>query len=160
MSGHAHHHHHDHDHRHDHREPTGAKLALVDIPLLYEGGHDYGLDRVAVTAAEPATYRKRALSRPGDRAVVGGAELTVYVTAPEPDLNPDSCIRSGWCVEGCPVRIHPAGLLEAAQADDAELAEEYGLAACIECGICNFVCPSRLPLLEGIRTLRRRGLGR
>lgn len=46
-------------------ESTGAKLALVDIPLLYEGGHDYGLDRVAVTAAEPATYRKRALSRPG-----------------------------------------------------------------------------------------------
>ena len=46
-------------------ESTGAKLALVDIPLLYEGGHDYGLDRVAVTAAEPATYGKRALSRPG-----------------------------------------------------------------------------------------------
>ncbi len=46
-------------------ESTGAKLALVDIPLLYEGGHDYGLDRVAVTAAEPATYRQRALSRPG-----------------------------------------------------------------------------------------------
>jgi dephospho-CoA kinase len=46
-------------------ESTGAKLALVDIPLLYEGGHDYGLDRVAVTAAEPETYKKRALARPG-----------------------------------------------------------------------------------------------
>jgi dephospho-CoA kinase len=46
-------------------ESTGAKLALVDIPLLFEGGHNYGLDRVAVTAAEPATYRKRALARPG-----------------------------------------------------------------------------------------------
>ena len=58
------------------------------------------------------------------------------------------------------MRIHPAGLLEAAQADDPELADAYGLAACIECGICNYVCPSRLPLLEGIRTLRRRGPGR
>lgn len=46
-------------------ESTGSKLALVDIPLLFEGGHDYGLDRVAVTAAEPQTYRKRALARPG-----------------------------------------------------------------------------------------------
>ena len=46
-------------------ESTGAALAVVDIPLLFEGGFDYGLDRVAVTMAEPATYRKRALARPG-----------------------------------------------------------------------------------------------
>ena len=98
--------------------------------------------------------------RLSDPAVAGGAELTVYVTAPEQEVNPDPCIRCGWCVEGCPVRIHPAGLLAAAQADDPDLAETYGLAACIECGICNYVCPSRLPLLEGIRTLRRRGMGR
>jgi len=46
-------------------QSTGAALAVVDIPLLFEGGFDYGLDRVAVTMAEPATYRKRALARPG-----------------------------------------------------------------------------------------------
>ncbi|RYE09131.1 MAG: dephospho-CoA kinase [Hyphomicrobiales bacterium] len=46
-------------------ESTGAALAIVDIPLLFEGGHDYGLDRVAVTIAEDETIRKRALARPG-----------------------------------------------------------------------------------------------
>jgi dephospho-CoA kinase len=46
-------------------ESTGAGLALVDIPLLFESGHDYGLDRVAVTAADPEIYRTRALTRPG-----------------------------------------------------------------------------------------------
>ena len=46
-------------------QSTGARLAIVDIPLLFEGGHDYGLDRVAVTAAAPETYRARALARPG-----------------------------------------------------------------------------------------------
>jgi dephospho-CoA kinase len=46
-------------------ESTGAALAVVDIPLLFEGGFDYGLDRVAVTMAELATTRKRALARPG-----------------------------------------------------------------------------------------------
>ena len=46
-------------------QSTGARLALVDIPLLFESGHDYGLDRVAVTAAEPETYMARALARPG-----------------------------------------------------------------------------------------------
>ena len=46
-------------------QSTGARLALVDIPLLFESGHDYGLDRVAVTAADPEIYRRRALARPG-----------------------------------------------------------------------------------------------
>jgi dephospho-CoA kinase len=46
-------------------EASGAKLAVVDIPLLFETGFDYRLDRVMVTMAEPATYRQRALARPG-----------------------------------------------------------------------------------------------
>ena len=44
---------------------TGAPLAVVDIPLLFEGGHDYGLDKVAVTVCDEATQRQRALARPG-----------------------------------------------------------------------------------------------
>ena len=43
----------------------GAKLAVIDIPLLFETGFDYGLDGVAVTICSAATQRKRALARPG-----------------------------------------------------------------------------------------------
>jgi dephospho-CoA kinase len=43
----------------------GEKLAVVDIPLLFEGGFDYGLDRVVVTMVDDATLRHRALARPG-----------------------------------------------------------------------------------------------
>jgi len=43
----------------------GAELAVLDIPLLFEGGHDYGLDAVAVTVVEPETQRARAMARPG-----------------------------------------------------------------------------------------------
>jgi dephospho-CoA kinase len=46
-------------------ERRGAPLAVVDIPLLFEGGHDWGLDGVAVTFCSAATLRKRALARPG-----------------------------------------------------------------------------------------------
>jgi electron transport complex protein RnfC len=46
--------------------------------------------------------------------------------------------------------------LEAAQRDDLDLAERYGLDACIECGICAYMCPSRLPLLQGIRVLKQK----
>jgi dephospho-CoA kinase len=44
---------------------TGAALAVVDIPLLYETGYPYGLDKVAVTTAPDAVLRERALARPG-----------------------------------------------------------------------------------------------
>jgi dephospho-CoA kinase len=45
-------------------EQKGSALAVVDIPLLFEGGFDYGLDRIAVTLVDEATQRQRALARP------------------------------------------------------------------------------------------------
>ncbi|MDB5506013.1 MAG: dephospho-CoA kinase [Devosia sp.] len=46
-------------------EAAGAQLAVIDIPLLYETGFDYGLDGVAVTLCSVATQRTRAMARPG-----------------------------------------------------------------------------------------------
>ncbi len=86
--------------------------------------------------------------------VIAGGELGIFVAPREPSINPDPCIRCGWCVEGCPVDAHPAALLDAAQRADPRGGEPYGLDACIECGICSYVCPSHLPLLQGVRKLR------
>lgn len=44
---------------------SGAAIAVVDVPLLYENGVDWGLDGVIVTAAGDAELRRRALLRPG-----------------------------------------------------------------------------------------------
>jgi Na+-translocating ferredoxin:NAD+ oxidoreductase RnfC subunit len=89
-------------------------------------------------------------------AVASSSELTVHVCAAEPAINPDPCIRCGWCVEACPTRVHPAALLDAAQREDTIAAERAGVEACIECGICSYVCPSRLPLLGAARLMRER----
>jgi electron transport complex protein RnfC len=88
-------------------------------------------------------------------ATAGSGELVVHVNPREPARSPDSCVRCGWCVEGCPTRIQPAGLLEAAQRRNPDLADHYGLDSCIECGICTYVCPSHLPILDGIRQIRQ-----
>lgn len=95
----------------------------------------------------------REVRLPGD-AVIAGGEVALYAVGLQPAFNPQPCIRCGWCVAGCPVHIHPAGILEAAQFNDRTAGESYGLDACIECGVCSYVCPSRLPLLAGIRSLK------
>jgi dephospho-CoA kinase len=46
-------------------EGRGEKLAVADIPLLFEGGFDFDLDAVVVTTVDEATQRERALQRPG-----------------------------------------------------------------------------------------------
>jgi dephospho-CoA kinase len=49
----------------DAAEAEGHALAVVEVPLLFESGHDYGFDAVAVTWVDPAIQRQRALARPG-----------------------------------------------------------------------------------------------
>jgi dephospho-CoA kinase len=46
-------------------QAAGHALAVVEVPLLFEGDHDYGFDAIAVTWVDEATQRQRALARPG-----------------------------------------------------------------------------------------------
>ena len=46
-------------------EERGEAMAVVEVPLLFESGHDYGFDAVGVTWVDPAIQRQRALARPG-----------------------------------------------------------------------------------------------
>ena len=49
----------------DDAERNGAALAVVEVPLLFESGYDYGFDAVGVTWVDEAVQRQRALARPG-----------------------------------------------------------------------------------------------
>lgn len=47
------------------REAEGAKLAVLDIPLLFETGGEALMDLVVVVSAPPGVQRERVLVRPG-----------------------------------------------------------------------------------------------
>ncbi len=62
-----------------------------------------------------------------------------------------TCIRCAKCVGACPMGLEPYLLATASakQMWDKCLAE--GIPSCIECGSCQFTCPSNRPLLDYIR---------
>ncbi|WGE31172.1 electron transport complex subunit RsxC [Actinobacillus genomosp. 2] len=67
---------------------------------------------------------------------------------PEPER---SCIRCSSCSDACPVSLLPQQLYWFARSDDHDKSKEYHLDACIECGVCAYVCPSYIPLIQYFR---------
>lgn len=52
------------------------------------------------------------------------------------------CINCGRCLRACPMRLNPAVISRAVEADDIPAARHAGVMNCIECGACAFVCPA------------------
>ncbi len=94
-----------------------------------------------------------------DDAVVT-PELTALLLFSEVErARPVPCIRCGWCVEDCPVGLDPSELLHCEAEDACSHLTLSHLKACIDCGLCSYVCPAKLPLAASISRSRTR-LGR
>ncbi len=59
-----------------------------------------------------------------------------------------ACINCGACIKICPVDILPQFLYKSLYAGELEDALEQGLLDCAECGMCSFVCPSKIELTK------------
>lgn len=70
------------------------------------------------------------------------------------DIQPgkyDPCIRCAACVDVCPVYLMPLKIADFGNFHRLEEFKAFGGMACIECGCCSFVCPSKRPLVQWIR---------
>ncbi|MCQ2245599.1 MAG: electron transport complex subunit RsxC [Bacteroidaceae bacterium] len=65
--------------------------------------------------------------------------------------NPDPCIRCAKCVSACPMGLEPYLLATCSAKADWDRVEKEDIISCIECGSCQFTCPSHRPMLDMIR---------
>jgi len=61
------------------------------------------------------------------------------------------CIYCNYCESVCPVNLMPYLLSKYITHNMLEEASKYRILACIDCGLCTYVCPSKIPLMVHIQ---------
>ena len=69
------------------------------------------------------------------------------------------CIRCAKCVSACPMGLEPYLLATCSSKQMWEKVEAEDITSCIECGSCQFTCPSNRPLLDHIRMGKQTVMG-
>lgn len=65
---------------------------------------------------------------------------------------PTPCLNCGLCADHCPMHLMPMNTAFYSAAGDIDKAAKMGGAMyCIECGVCEYVCPAKRPLIQAIR---------
>lgn len=83
----------------------------------------------------------------------GTSGITVLPHEEEPIKKP--CIRCTKCVVSCPMGLQPYLLYLLGNKKKYDQAVEEGLMACIECGVCAYVCPSKIDHVRVIKLTKK-----
>ena len=81
----------------------------------------------------------------------GSSGLLVMTKAEARRSEPQPCIRCAKCVTVCPMGLEPFLLATCSAHGYWERVEHEMIMSCIECGSCQFTCPSHRPILDYIR---------
>jgi dephospho-CoA kinase len=74
--------------------PAKTRLAIADVPLLFETGHNHDFDRVIVTACSPAEQMRRLVNRDGLSEADARARLNAQWPIEEKVARGDYIIRT------------------------------------------------------------------
>ena len=140
-----------------------AKLIAGGIFRGYEVNHDdylgwYETGLVAVPRGGEKEFF--GFARPGaNKPSYSRTFLSVFKKAP---FNMDcgmhgeerACVNCSSCADVCPVDMLPQFTMKAIYAGEVEEALEHGMLDCVCCGLCSYVCPSKIDLTTMIKHAR------
>jgi Na+-translocating ferredoxin:NAD+ oxidoreductase subunit C len=66
-------------------------------------------------------------------------------------LEEGNCIRCGACIRECTMGLMPCLINQASEKHFWEQAKECAAMDCLECGLCNYVCPAHRRLVQSIK---------
>ncbi|MBA2123747.1 electron transport complex subunit RsxC [bacterium Unc6] len=87
-----------------------------------------------------------------DTPVIKGTSAILVLTKEDVHQQEEMrCIRCGRCIRSCPIMLSPTLLAGFIKKENLDLAKRYNVIDCIECGCCDFVCPSHIPLVHWLK---------
>ncbi len=119
---------------------------IDQVTQIIMGGLLMGVSQVSPHV--PVTKKTSGILAMVAFAMTGEHQSRIYREGP--------CVRCAKCVDGCPVSILPNMIAAYCKNRRFEEARENGLFLCIECGLCSYVCPARIPLLQILKETKSR----
>ena len=89
----------------------------------------------------------------------GQNSITVLTDSDAHRKPADPCIRCAKCVSACPMGLEPFLLATCSAKHMWDKVEAEDITSCIECGSCQFTCPSPRPILDNIRLGKQTVMG-
>ena len=140
------------------REPKNLLTRMgTPISALLEAAGGLPEDAGKVINGGPMMGRAMAYL---DAPVTKGCSGITVMSGRDAERNtPGACIKCAKCVTACPMGLEPYYLSKMTQKKNWDAVEEQMITSCIECGCCQFSCPSYLPLLDYIRLGKQTVMG-
>lgn len=63
----------------------------------------------------------------------------------------EPCVRCGSCVLSCPADLQPVQIMNAVKKKDMESLKAFNPRNCIECGLCSYVCTSKIDVTDWVK---------
>ncbi len=89
---------------------------------------------------------------PSDDCIITKTVTSVIVSNHK-EYKEEPCVRCGSCVLSCPAHLQPVTIMNAMRSMpvDKEKIKQLEPLKCIECGLCSYVCTSKIPVTDYVK---------